>query len=692
MEAASETSLSVGNSMRIFIFFQILSVLFKKSIQVIGILILACSFLQIQAQELSETGTRQLRKYRKGALREKDHYTQIIILYELLKRKPEKIKWQFEKGRAHFVLRDYENARKLLTPLFNRHRANFPQTSIMLCYIHTYTGRTDSAMYFLEQTKQAGVDPAKDYPLKKWMKTHKSTLALQLNADTVWYGHRVKLLPGNINRPNIEFAPLSIGTDTLIFGSLPRDSSIMTTVTDTNQRRLYMALRKNQDWIVKGLWFEEINTPANLQLSSVCLSPDGKIALASFCRLNWKYESKCRLYYSDLQTEWKPLPRPINTRKYTQTQPWIAPGIKNKNTLYFVSDRPGGKGGKDIWYTQFKVDDMQFDEPRNAGSKINTPADECTPRYWPDMRKLFFSSEGHPGYGGLDVFYAIGDRGHWSIPINVGKPINSTFDDLYFTQNNVRSGFFTSNRTGVSAQFSPNCCDDIFEFTFDVKTTGKILMTFTDLETKQTLNQIKIKVFVIEPTEGEEIFIGEFSADRNGNFGREFEKGFKYKLMVSREKYHTEPYIIDLFTRLPPPDTLRDTVQLRKWTPEEIVIPNIYYAFDDARLSAEAGYSLDTSIVKLMLQNPQLQVEIGSHTDDKGSDTYNLKLSQKRAESVVRYLISKGIESNRLAARGFGKTHQIAPNCQPDGTDNPNGRAQNRRTTFRIVGESEIQD
>jgi len=124
---------------------------------------------------------------------------------------------------------------------------------------------------------------------------------------------------------------------------------------------------------------------------------------------------------------------------------------------------------------------------------------------------------------------------------------------------------------------------------------------------------------------------------------------------------------------------------------EPIRIPNVLYEFDKANILDASKMALDTTVLRLMQDNPQIIVEIMSHTDSKGNDLYNMKLSQKRAESVVNYLVSKGIKAERLKAKGYGETKPVAPNDKPDGSDNPEGRAQNRRTDFKIIGKLDIE-
>jgi outer membrane protein OmpA-like peptidoglycan-associated protein len=637
-------------------------------------------------QNIEDASTRQLRKYRKGALREKDHYTLIAVVEELQRRNPKPIKYTYERAKAQLALRHYSAAHTLLKTIVKKHALAYPDVYFMLFETYTALGLPDSALWCANKVRDAKRDPKPSYPLRKWVKVAQASVDMQKNADTLLPHLRVGRLVGDINQPNIEFSPQMLTENKILFGSLPHDSSIIYSA-DSLQRQFFLAEKVGDTW-KKSIWEPALEIPRNTTPSSVYAQTDTPFYIASFCRYNWKYEVKCKLYHKARGGTWTPLPKAVNRRKYTQTHPWVTPTKNDKHILYFVSDRPGGKGGTDIWQVRFKASTFEFETPRNAGNKINTPGNEISPRYNSEMKKLWFSSDGHTGYGGLDVYYAIGERSRWSVARNAGKPINSNHDDVFFAPFDLRRGVFTSNRTGVSAQFSPHCCDDIFYCEFEENTTGDILISTIDKLTGIPLDHVMIKIFVTEPTEGEEVFLGTFPADSLGRFRREFEDGFKYKLIVGRSGYLNHEYIVDLLTRRPPPDTITDLVALEPWTPAEKIIPNIYFDFNSDLLSEASKHTLDTTAVRWMLQNPELTVEIGAHTDNKGSEAFNLDLSRRRAESVVKYLILKGIKRQRLSAKGYGESRPIAPNNHNDGSDNAEGRALNRRTTFRITGEN----
>ena len=297
----------------------------------------------------------------------------------------------------------------------------------------------------------------------------------------------------------------------------------------------------------------------------------------------------------------KPEPFLLNSDKYSVGHPALSP---DGNTLYFVSDMDGGYGGTDIWSCTRTAN--RWSKPINLGKTINTAGNEMFP-FPADNGDLYFASDGQPGFGGLDIFIAKKSGNTWETPVNLGQPLNSSYDDFAFAQcPGGRYGTFSSNRPGGLGS------DDIYCF--------------------RTLPQVK------EPL---------------------------------------PPPIVIAFPPKPLPESLATGTTYR--------IENIYYDFDKWNIRKDAEHSLD-SLVKILKEYP-VTVEIGSHTDCRGSVKYNEVLSQRRAESVVRYLIQMGIDPSRLTARGYGKLQPVNHcNCETNVQCTEAGYQANRRTEFRITG------
>ena len=212
-----------------------------------------------------------------------------------------------------------------------------------------------------------------------------------------------------------------------------------------------------------------------------------------------------------------------------------------------------------------------------------------------------------------------------------------------------------------------------------------------DVESKdksqyQSLPDATVKLYIIDEDLEEDILIEEMTSDNVGHFFTDIEVGRLYKIVVSKEKYFNKSYEFDT-RKIDYSDTLYQQFVLQKIPEKPIVLENIYFEFDSDVLLDSAKVSIDTTLIVLLNDNPNLKIRIQAHTDSKGKDAYNLNLSKKRAASIVRYLILKGINKRNLISEGYGENNPVAPNNHPDGTDNPEGRQMNRRVEFVVVKE-----
>ncbi|MGP8217495.1 MAG: OmpA family protein [Bacteroidia bacterium] len=368
------------------------------------------------------------------------------------------------------------------------------------------------------------------------------------------------------------------------------------------------------------------------------------------------------------------LPEPINS-KYHESKASLSPDGK---TLYFVSDRPGGLGGRDIYYCTQDSAGNWAATATNIGAPINTKEDEEGVFIHPDGKTLYFSSKGHGGFGGYDIFRSDYVNSQWSDPVNMGEPINTPDDDVFFVMEaNGRTGFYSSSRKGGLGE------QDIYEVTFTpIKQTKKsgwprlTLLKGTVID-EVTLKPVEATIEITDNAKNQQVTKLTTNSS-TGNFMVSLPAGKNYGISVSAPGYlfYSENFNL--------PDTaayqeVEKIIKLKKLeVGKNIVLNNIFYDFDKATLKDESTAELD-KMIKLMNDNPALKVEISSYTDSKGSDVYNDKLSQARAQSVVDYLINKGVDKNRLVAKGYGKENPIASN------DTDEGRQLNRRTEFKVL-------
>jgi len=306
-------------------------------------------------------------------------------------------------------------------------------------------------------------------------------------------------------------------------------------------------------------------------------------------------------------------------------------------TLYFVSDRPGGYGGKDIWMANDKGG--AYDKPVNLGPEINTPGDEEFP-FIRENGDLYFSSNYHPGLGGLDIFKAVkDDKGKWKVE-NMKAPVNSPGDDfgISFIKGEDEKGLFSSNRKGSRS-------DDIYSFYLPPKVfnaSGEVI----NKDTKQNIDGAMIRII---GTDGTNL---KMRAD-GGRFQIKLKPETEYVIAAFRDGYLNDKARTSTIGL----DDSKDFHFQFKLAPtdEPIKVNNINYAFGSYEITEESKMALD-SVVQLLTLNPTIKIELMAHTDFIGSDQFNSELSQKRAQSVVDFLISKGINPGRLIAKGYGKT------------------------------------
>jgi len=356
----------------------------------------------------------------------------------------------------------------------------------------------------------------------------------------------------------------------------------------------------------------------------------------------------------------------VNAEGSVTMQPFVTPDGKR---LFFVSDRAGGQGGFDIWASDLDADGNPVNAV-NLGKTINTPEDEEAPFYDAVHKRLVFSSTGFTGLGGFDIFTSDEINGKWTAPVNMGYPINSSKDDLYYfaDPDDDHKFYLSSDREST-------CCLSLFEGHYK---TVVIAGTVMDCDSNKTLSGVKVSL--IDSASGKPLKNTATGAGARYTFDN-LESG-AYKLLFEKNGYFNKAIY---FSAEAGKDTLltRDLCMQAFKVNKPIVIRNILYDFNRADLRPESKKALD-GVVSILMDNPTIKIELASHTDSVGSAAYNLKLSQSRAQSCVDYILSKGIDKARIIAVGYGKNRPVAPNSLPNGQDNPDGRQLNRRTEFTV--------
>lgn len=378
----------------------------------------------------------------------------------------------------------------------------------------------------------------------------------------------------------------------------------------------------------------------------------------------------------------EPKPFLYNSKGYSTTHPWIS---KDGSTLYFISDKPGGLGGFDIYSS--KKEGILWGAPINLGETINTPLDEFFPVFQND--KLYFSSNGHAGIGGLDLFSSDKLYGTFTAPENMGLPYNSSQDDFAYIMipNGEKSeAYFASNREGGKGS------DDIYyiEKLSTLPNVKLFTINLTNAGNKVTAYGNELTVLNKEGANAETL------SDEYGIYYTQ-DPEQTYYANIQKDGYFKESIPLNLNTAKP-----IDTIMLRKGNPiqkgivyavdveikavevgREYTINNIYFDYNSASIRTDAEEELN-ALAKLLNENVEVSVEIGSHCDARGDDSYNRELSVKRAKSVRKYLLAQGVKESRLTYQGYGES-QILNKCKNGVECTEEEHEINRRTTFKII-------
>ncbi|MBX7094617.1 MAG: OmpA family protein [Flavobacteriales bacterium] len=444
---------------------------------------------------------------------------------------------------------------------------------------------------------------------------------------------------------------------------------------------LYWAEKNEAGWSTPRNFGRPVNT--GLHDGAGSMSIDGFMYFTRWSDLNRNdvniYEARMM---NNMFFEAYKLDSSVNVPGYQSKNPFISMDGKQ---LFYSSNRPGGSGGFDIWVCDIDENGHPVN-PRNLGPTINSEYDEVTPFLHHVSSTLFFSSNGHNSTGGLDIFksYYNPDDSTYATPGNIGLPFNSPQDDAYFTADRfLKHGYFSSDREPCDGGH----CYDIYEFTnspIAFKLTGFVYNAETD-------DIIPNALLTFNDVNGQDepIFL---TTDENGFYSQDLKQEQELFIKAKKTKFFADAATVTTFG-LTESKTLEQDFFLRPIPAGEIEIPGIEYDFNKATLRPKSKEILDQLYDFLMLNN-DLVVEIKSHTDCRGSDAYNMKLSQERAQSCVDYLISKGIARERLIPQGYGETEPLfkcddieaIKKSDPDKYEEQHQR--NRRTAFRVLKQS----
>ena len=459
-------------------------------------------------------------------------------------------------------------------------------------------------------------------------------MGLEKKGQTRYEVHNAKLF----NSRRADYSPMYLdrSLDQLYFTS--------TNEKVNGQRKSEVTgMKKGDIWFVskdeQGKWKRpepvegELNT--EVDEGTPAFSPDGSTMYLSRARREPNAHTGVEIYTSQRSDAKWSAPVKLDITADTLSS-YAHPAVSPDGTwLYFSSDMPGGQGGKDIWRINLKERKGTLE---NLGEWINTPGDEVFPSFRSDS-VFYFASNGHPGYGGLDIFRAEQTKsGGWNVT-NMGRPVNSSSDDFGITFGEGESGFFSSNRADNRGY------DHLYSFELPEL---KILISGWVLDKDEELvpNAV-IRIVGNDGSNQKQV------ARNDGSFSFPLDRGISYVMLAGAKGYLNAKQEFTSDTAEEDAEYNVDFILVPVTKP--VVVDNIFYDFDKATLRPESKTALD-ELAQVLRDNPNVTIEMASHTDRKGSEQYNIDLSARRAKSVIDYLISVGIAPDRLQSQGYGKS------------------------------------
>ncbi len=502
--------------------------------------------------------------------------------------------------------------------------------------------------------------------------------------------YKVKNMGNDINTDGPEYAPQVSKEGDLIYTASNNQfeyTAIGSGFTDIYQFKFDGITEESG---VKKDFGEKINQNRTHEACPAIL-PDGSSII--FVRSNdgkRKSGVETELYSTDLRDgEWQQ-PKVISTisdSRYWETSPALSPDGK---ILYFASNRKGGYGGVDLYKSVWSDSLGTWDKPKNMGKEINTPGNEMFP-YQRNDGRFFFASDGHPGLGGLDIFALFKDTVTKETNIiNLGMNINGPSDDFGIAYKDKNSGYFASNRAGGKGD------DDIYSFVYEIpppKPVVKVIKDYlvvqiTQKSSTDTIAKTLDSAFVTAKIDSAKVYFKDF-VGLDGKITIPIDSLKEYNLMAEKQGYFSNTATFKTLNYSYKKDSVSPALINRFYETkinlqkiqigQEIVLEHIYYDYNKADIRHDAEPDLQL-LIDFMTKNKGVVVELGSHTDARGNDAYNLKLSQNRAKSAVEYIVKNGVEAKRIKPVGYGETKHRIKDAQTE-----EEHQVNRRTEFKII-------
>ena len=562
----------------------------------------------------------------------------------------------YKLARAYYLARNYKDAEKWYKTAIDAGKSKdlYPDAGFYYAMSLKYNAKyAEAKEAFKAVTKNSKLKGATATALKRQAKNEDKGCDLAIALAQTPTIVNIEHLGANVNNNYTDFSPKFSPDNNLTYAALVSEKPI-----DLGQQgktelrsRIFESKAEGDTWTKS----QELKAPFNkgdAHTGNGAYSTDGKRFYYTECRPNDSLVMICKIYVSEYESgEWQGGKEvsDVNNPDYTSTHPALG-SFKGKEILYFSSNRLGGRGGMDIWYVEVQNKGKGYTNPMNCGTKVNTTGDEITPFYNEEQGQLYFSSNGQINIGGLDIYKTKGGMKAFDAPQNLGLPFNSSVDDFYFSTNQSgKKGFFVSNRKGGFNVKSETCCDDIYAYKYPPEFV--IMARAIDEVTKEVI--IGAGMDLMQSGAKKDSAVSKMT-----NPYEDFYVGTaqdKFELTGYKEKYKNGRATTST-VGLKENDTLYVDIMMEPIIElKPIEVKNIYYPLGKWDLRPESFRALD-SMYNVLALSPQLKVEIGSHTDSRDTDERNKILSQHRADTVVSYMISRGIDPARLVATGYGET------------------------------------
>ncbi len=537
-------------------------------------------------------------------------------------------------------------------------------TYFILGEIYYKSGLYSLAISYLQQYLKKNPKNSKSEKLSdKYISSSTYSLAAIQNP----YEYNQVPLNDYANYLKLQYFPvLTVDEQTLIFtgrkGLRPR-----------NDEDIYISRKDTLgNWSIPSSISNNINTPLN---EGACtISADGRTLIFTACTGRKGYGS-CDLFISyKIGETWT---SPENMGETINSTSWdVQPSLSaDGRVLYFVSTRKGGVGGKDIWKSE-KNKKGRWQTPINLGNVINTPYDEISPFIHVNGETLFFSSKGHIGLGGYDIFKSEKHSDStWTVPQNIGYPLNDKDDQVsLYISSNGKKGYYTVEKRTANDWDSKLYRFDMPSELSIQKESSFMTGTVRDAQTNEPL-KADVKLYDLHSNE---VKFNVSSDEKSGEYTVVLTQGNNYGMYVSKVGYLFQDFSFSYTSISDFNKKLLDLKLMPIRKGQNMVLSNLYFEFDRYELKQESYSELET-LLEFLKNNKSIAIEIQGFTDNIGSDTYNIELSSKRAEKVYEYLIKKGVPKSRLKFQGFGSARPLYPN------ETEENRKKNRRIEFKIA-------